>query len=139
MEDIQTIIASYNRCGSYSQVAREMHVSHNTIKKYIRRYNEVRSGFRDEILPKERRIEQPRRSITDEMIYFIHSMLEENVTRPRKQRMNGRQIYDKMLQTGYSIGYSSVREIIADWNTVHRSREVYILQNPEPGYRAEFD
>ena len=139
MEDIQKIISSYNRCGSYSEVAREMHVSRNTIKKYIRRYYEVRSGIRDEILPKYRKIDQPRRSITDEMIHFIHSLLEENLTRPKKQRMTGRQIHDKMIQTGYSIGYSTVREIIADWNKSHTSREVYILQDPEPGYRAEFD
>ena len=139
MSDIQEIIASYNRCGSYSQVAREMHVSRNTIKKYIRRYYEVRSGIREEILPRNRIIEQPRRSITDEMIHFIHLLLEENVNRPKKQRMNGRQIHDKLIQTGYSIGYSSVREIIADWNKLHAHREVYILQIPEPGYRAEFD
>lgn len=139
MEDIQKIIASYNRCGSYSQVAREMQVSRNTIKKYIRRYYEVRSGILGEILPKDRQIVQPRRSITDEMILSIHSMLEENMARPKKQRMNGHQIYDKMIQKGYSIGYSSVRELIADWNKAHESREVYILQEPEPGYRAEFD
>lgn len=90
-------------------------------KKYLRRYYEVRSGIRDEI------------------IHFIHSLLEDNVRRPKKQRMNGRQIHDKLIQTGYSIGYSSVREIIADWNKVHASREVYILQVPEPEYRAEFD
>ena len=131
MSDIQEIIASYNRCGSYSQVAREIHVSRNTIKKYIRRYYEVRSGIREEILPRNRIIEQPRRSITDEMIHFIHLLLEENVNRPKKQRMNGRQIHDKLIQTGYSIGYSSVREIIADWNKLHAHREVYILQIPD--------
>lgn len=139
LSDIQQIVASYNQCGSYSQVAREMHVSRNTIKKYIRRFYDIRSGIRDEILPKNRKIEQPRRSITDEMIRFIHSLLEENLTRPKKQRMSGRQVHDKMIQTGYSIGYSTVREIIADWNKSHISREVYILQDPEPGYRAEFD
>ena len=89
--------------------------------------------------PQYRKIDQPRRSITDEMIHFIHSLLEENLTRPKKQRMTGRQIHDKMIQTGYSIGYSTVREIIADWNKSHASREVYILPDPEPGYRAEFD
>jgi hypothetical protein len=116
-----------------------MHVSRNTIKKYIRRFYDVRSGIRDEILPKDRQIEQPRRTVTDEMIEFIHSLLEENLTRPKKQRMSGRQVHDKLIQTGYSIGYSTVREIIADWNKSHISREVFILQEPEPGYRAEFD
>lgn len=67
MEDIHTIITSYNRCGSYSQVAREMHVSRNTIKKYIWRYYEVRSGIRDEILLKYQKI--GRESVIFHMYY----------------------------------------------------------------------
>jgi transposase len=139
MADIQQIVASYNRCGSYSQVARELHISRNTVKKYLRRVEEVRSGIRNEILPADRTIKQPRRSVSDEIISYIHSLLEENRNHPKKQRMNGRQIYDKTVQTGYCIGYSTVRELIADWNKTKSTREVYILQEPEPGYRAEFD
>jgi len=139
MADIQQIVASYNRCGSLSQVARELHISRNTVKRYLRRVEEVRCGTRDEILPEDRNIQQPRRSVTDEILFFIHSLLEENLTRPKKQRMNGRQIHTRTVQMGYIIGYSTVRQIIASWNKTKSSREVFILQKPEPGYRAEFD
>jgi len=139
MADIQQIVACYNRCGSLSQVARELHISRNTVKRYLRRVEEVRRGIRDEILPESRQIQQPRRSVTDEIVFFIHSLLEENLTRPKKQRMNGRQIHTKAVQMGYIIGYSTVRQIIATWNKTKSPREVFILQKPEPGYRAEFD
>ena len=95
--------------------------------------------IRDEILPENRKIQQPRRSVTDEILLFIHSLLEENLTRPNKQRMNGRQIHTLTVQKGYIIGYSTVRQIIAAWNKTKSPREVFILQEPEPGYRAEFD
>jgi len=139
MADIQQIVASYNRCGSLSQVARELHISRNTVKRYLRRVEEVRCGIRDEILPEDRKIQHPRRSVTDEILFFIHSLLEENLTRPKKQRMNGRQIHTRAVQMGYIIGYSTVRQIIAAWNKTKSPREVFILQKPEPGYRAEFD
>ena len=58
MTEIQQIVASYTRCGSYSHVAREFHISHNSVKKYVLRENEVRSGLREEILPSNREIIQ---------------------------------------------------------------------------------
>jgi transposase len=139
MVEIQQIVASYNRCGSYSQVAREFHISRNTVKKYVLRVNEVRSGLRDEILPSNREIIQPPRVVTDEILLLIHTLLEQNLIRPRKQRMNARQIFDQVTQTGYSISYATIKRLISSWNKSHSSREVYILQEPEPGYRAEFD
>ena len=53
--------------------------------------------------------------------------------------MNAQQIYDQVTQTGYSLSYATVKRLISSWNKSHSSREVYILQEPEPGYRAEFD
>ena len=139
MAEIQQIVASYTRCGSYSQVAREFHISRNTVKKYVLRVNEVRSGLREEILPLNREIIQPPRVVTNEILTLINFLLEQNLTRPRKQRMNARQISDHVIQTGYSISYATVKRIISTWKKSHSSREVYILQDPEPGYRAEFD
>ena len=115
MSDIQQIIASYNRCGSYLQVARDLQISRNTVKKYLRLADEVSRGIRKEIIPKDRDIFQPRRSITDEIISFIHAQLEENLTRPDIQKRNARQIHGIAIQNGYSLGYSSVKRIISDW------------------------
>lgn len=116
MVEIQQIVASYNRCGSYSQVAKEFHISRNIVKKWILRVNEFRSGIWEEIIPLNRAIKQPRRVITNEILTLIHSLLEQNRTRPRKQRMNAWQISDHVAQTGYVISYATVKRIIASWN-----------------------
>ena len=50
-----------------------------------------------------------------------------------------RQIYGRITQAGYSASYATIKRVIASWNKSQSSREVYILQEPEPGYRAEFD
>jgi hypothetical protein len=115
MSDIQQIVALYNQCGSHQQVARDLQISRNTVKKYLRLVDEVSCGIRKEIIPKDRDIVQPRRSITDEMISFIHTQMEENMTRPEIQRRNARQIHDIAIQNGYSLSYSSVKKIITDW------------------------
>ena len=46
MADIQQMATLYRLYGSYSQVARELHISRNTVKKYLRQLDEVREGLR---------------------------------------------------------------------------------------------
>ena len=139
MADVQKMVALYNIYGSYTRVAKELHSSRNTVKKYLRQVDEVREGNRVEILPKNRHIIQPPRVVTDELLSLIHSLLEQNLTHPRKQRVNARQIFARITQMGHSASYATVKRIISSWNKTHSHREVYILQEPEPGYRAEFD
>jgi len=88
MTDVQRIQSLYELSGSYRQVAREMHISRNTVRKYLRQIDEVREGTRSEILPSIREINQPRHIVTDEIISLIHSLLESNQIRPKKQRLN---------------------------------------------------
>ena len=52
MADVQRMVALYTLYGSYMRVAKELHSSRNTVKKYLRQVNEVREGTRVEILPK---------------------------------------------------------------------------------------
>lgn len=139
MADVQRMATLYRLYGSYSQVTRELHISRNTVKKYLRQIDEVREGLRTEILPESRTIHQPRRIVNNEIIDQIHSLLESNEHRPRKQRMNGRQIHTHIIQSGHQISYTTTKRIIKDWKHDQKSRDVFILQNPEPGYRAEFD
>lgn len=139
MIDVQQMAALYRQYGSYSQVARELHISRNTVKKYLRQNDEVRDGSRSELLPETRQINQPHRTVTYTAIEQIHQLLKENETHPRKQRMNARQIHQRLVSCGHQISYSTTKRIIHDWKQDQKSREVFILQQPEPGYRAEFD
>jgi transposase len=128
----------YDQYGSYRQVAREMKASRNTVRKYLRQVDEVRDGTLPEILPNPREIVQPRRVVTDEVISLIHSLLESNVNRPKKQRLTAQMISDRVNQSGHQVSYPTVKRVINDWKNTNKHREVFILQEPEPG-RAEFD
>jgi len=44
MTDVQRMQTLYAITSSYRQVAREMHVSRNTVIKYLRKVDEVREG-----------------------------------------------------------------------------------------------
>jgi len=51
MADIRKIVELYEIYGSYKRVGRELNISHNTVRKYIQRVNDVKSGTLPEILP----------------------------------------------------------------------------------------
>ena len=65
MADIRRIVDLYELYGSYRKVARELSISRNTAKKYVLRVKDVQEGTADEILPKDRRITQPPRVLTE--------------------------------------------------------------------------
>jgi hypothetical protein len=114
-------------------------MSRNTVKKHLERVQNVKQGIETEILPHHRQIRRPCTVLTPEIKEKIHRLLEDNPNQPKKQRWNGKKIWKYLVQSGHTIGYSTVKQVIVDWKKEYAHREVYILQDPEPGYRAEFD
>ncbi len=139
MADIRRIVDLYELYGSYKKVARELNISLNTAKKYLRRIKDVQAGASDEILPKNRKIIQPSRVLTETVRQKIHQYLESNLDHPRKQRLTAKRIWELLVRDGHKIGYTSVKDEVARWKRTNSPREVYILQEPREGQRAEFD
>lgn len=139
MADIRKIVELYEIYHSYKRVGRELNISHNTVRKYILRLKEVKSGTLNEIRPQDRVIKQPLRAITDEIRKKIHEYLELNLERPRKQRLNAKRIQELLVADGHQIGYTTVKREVARWKKVHSPRDVYIIQEPKTGERAEYD
>lgn len=139
MSDIKCIKELYEACGSQRQVSRELKMSRNTVKKYIELIKQVKEGSLEEVLPSHRQIKRTCPVLTPEIRFKIHQILEENQKRPRKQRWAGKKIWRFLVCSGHVIGYSTVKRAINEWNKKHAHREVFILQEPRPGYRAEFD
>jgi DNA invertase Pin-like site-specific DNA recombinase len=65
MAYIRRIVDLYELYGSYKKVARELSISLNTTKKYLRRVKDLQEGVAYEILPKNRKIIQPSRVLTE--------------------------------------------------------------------------
>ena len=139
MADIRRIVDLYELYGSYKKVARELSISPNTAKKYLRRVKDVQDGEADEILPKNRKIIQPSRVLTEIVRQKIHQYLESNLEHPRKQRLTAKRIWELLVTDGHKIGYISVKDEVARWKRTNSPRKVYILQEPRVGQRAEFD
>ena len=127
MADIRRIVDLYELYGSYRKVARELSISRNTAKKYVLRVKDVQEGTADEILPKDRRITQPPRVLTESVRQKIRQYLESNLEHPRKQRLTAKRIWELLVRDGHTIGYISVKDEVARWKRTNRPREVYIL------------
>ena len=92
MADIRRIVDLYDLHKSYKRVARELSISRNTAKKYVHQVKDVQDGLADEILPKDRKIIQRSRVLTDPVRQKIHQYLESNLGQPRKQRLTAKRI-----------------------------------------------
>jgi transposase-like protein len=116
MADIRRIVDLYELYGSYKKVARELDISPNTAKKYLRLVKEVQEGEAAEILPKNRKIIQPPRVLTETVRQKIHQYLESNLEHPRKQRLTAKRIWELLVRDGHKIGYTSVKDEAVRWN-----------------------
>ena len=139
MVDIRRIVDLYDLYKSYRRVARELKISRSTVKKYVLKVKDVQVGLADEILPKNREIIQPSRVLSEPIRLKIHEHLESNLNRPKKQRITAKRIWELLVENGQKIGYSSVKNEVARWKRTNAPREVFILQEPRVGQRAEFD
>ncbi len=116
MEDVIEMETFYDHHHSYSMVARELNISRNTVKKYLRLLKEVREGVRDEIFP-HRVIHARKRVLTDEIVTSIHSILTDDLKKQGGKRITAKAIHEQITKSGIKIGHSSVKRI------VHSARE----------------
>lgn len=115
MADIRRIADLHELHGSYKKEARELNISKNTVKKYVRRIEDVKDGVATDILPKDRKITQPPRVLTDTVRQKIHQYLESNLDHPKKQQLTAKRIWELLVMDGHKIGYISVKDEVARW------------------------
>jgi hypothetical protein len=109
MADIRRIVDLYELYGSYKKVARELSISPNTAKKYLRRIKDLQDGEAEEILPKNRKIIQPSRVLTEIVRLKIHQYLESNLEHPRKQRLTAKRIWELLVTDAIKSGTSALK------------------------------
>lgn len=139
VSDINQIQHLYEKLGSIREVSRVLGLSRNTVRKYLRNIENVQEGILEELKPEIRTIHQPKRVVNEELIGIVHNYLETNRERPLKQRLSGVEIHHLIQGRGFQVSYSTIKIIIRDWKKSHHHREVFVLQDPPEGYRAEFD
>lgn len=137
------------------QISRELDISKNTVKSYIKEFEEsqkelINSGVSKYDLiekmvnkPKYTSINRKPRVITSEVTEIIEKHLEENEikrnTGKRKMCMSAQDIYEDLIERGYQLSYSSVAHSVAKIEVDRHTNEAYIKQNYDYGDICEFD
>lgn len=152
----QDIILKHIRDGkSQRQISKETGLCRETIRKYVKDYEDKlievnddlgeigRINIIDDITSKPKYNSSPRskRALTDEVIERLKQFLKENeqkrLTGLSKQQMKKIDMYEALLEEGYSVSYPSVVNAVN--NIERKKREAYIRQEYAPGDIVEFD
>ena len=152
----QDVVLKHIREGkSQRQISKETGISRETIRKYVRDYEkklvEVNDSLGevgkidiiDEITSTPKYLSSPRgkRALTDEVMELLEQFLKENEQKRlsglSKQQKKKIDMYEALIEEGYSVSYPSVLNAI---NSIERKkREAYIRQEYAPGDIVEFD
>ena len=155
MTQKQTVILKHLNNVSNREIARQMHMSKDTVNKYVKEYDEKRN----ELLSMNPELEQseiiqafvekpkydshnrgPLKKTEDAMLIIEECLKLNEIRRARglhKQQMKKIDIHEYLIKEGYDISYSTVKRLIR--NIDERSQEAYIRQEYEDGDISEFD
>ena len=151
----QQIIMSHLAGVSNRQIASKMHISKDTVNKYVKEYDAQRAELltRDpdadpeEIL--QTFVEEPKYDasnrtpviVTPEMEAAVEQCLQLNavkrVSGMQKQAMRKKDIHEYLVREGFSVSYSTVKRLVNRLEARHE--EAYIRQEYQPGETCEFD
>ena len=135
MSEINEILKTYDEIGTFKGTAKKMMVSKNTVKRYVKNRDDFQEGKIKNIYNKN--IEKVIKK--SELEKIVIKYLEDNLSKPKKQNITGKQIYRIISSKNIDTSYSTVKRIIKDWKIKYLPREVYIKQEHDPGKECEFD
>jgi len=151
----QKVILKHIEGMSNRAIAKELHMSKDTVNKYVNEYQQQKSELllldpgldQSELI--QAIVEKPKYhsdgrvpvKVTHQMLDVIEECLESN----RKKRAEGRakqtmkkiDIHEYLLKEGYDISYSTVKRLVNE--NEKRHREAFIRQEYELGDICEFD
>ncbi len=145
LEKQQIIISHFRQGISQRQIAKDLHISRKTVKKYILEHNNETNQGSGEFgiiqAPKYDTSSRSKVKLTDIVIEFIERCLENNDQKRSKglskQCMANTDIHEALTSKGYDIGYTTVCTYVRLYR--QKQKAVYIRQTYDPGSCVEFD
>lgn len=134
------------------EIARELSLSKNTVRKYLREFSEQKAellagGDKSAILlamtekPKYNSHSRCRTVVTDDVVDVIRECLLDNEHKRAlgnsKLCMKSKDIYELLVEKGFQISYPSVNNAVRLLE--ERTQEAFIKQHYEHGEVCEFD
>jgi transposase len=115
---------------SISHIARDLNLSRNTVKKYLKAEEE----------PAYQRSQQPCPKLGAHR-QQLETWLEQDSQRPKAQRRTARRLYEDLQREGYAGAYDSVQRYVKDWKSQASTAacDAYVPLSFPPGETAQFD
>lgn len=132
METIRKIRCAYHRDKrSIRQIAKDFHLSRNTVRKVIR-------GDATEFTYD--RTEQPRPKLAPYEAMLLEQ-LEADDIKPNRERRTAIVLYEELQRQGFEGGYDTIRRYVQRWRkkASGSNTEAYIPQSFDPGEAFQFD
>ncbi|MEW7980693.1 MAG: IS21 family transposase [Candidatus Sedimenticola endophacoides] len=115
---------------SISSIARDLNLSRNTVRKYLKQSEP----------PDYERRNQPKPKLGDYEPILLR-WLEQDAERPKRQRRTARRLFEDLQCEGYSGAYDSVQRFVKGWKQVQRpsTTQAFIPLVFPPADAAQFD
>lgn len=123
----------YRRNKSKAAILRELNISKNTLNKLLTEEPQNKREYNRTVQP------SPKLGSYHD---WLNNMLLENEKLPRKQRLNGKQLYKQLVEKDYKGSYKAVANYIAQFKAKRNKRTVkdaFIPQTFLPGEKFQFD
>lgn len=145
----QVLLAFHQKGKSQRKIAEELGISRNTVRKYINQDLAARQHDIRELPitsnyitpPSYKKRQGKRNALTSTVMKRIRQMLKQNEQK-RAQNMHKQQLkiidmHEKLLDEGFKISYTTVRNFVNSEEKRHK--EVFVRQKPMTGQEIEFD
>ena len=132
METIKKVRLAARRDGkSIKQIARELRLSKNTVRKILRE-DVIKLHY-------ERRI-QPR-PMLGAFVPSLEKRLEEDKNLPQRQRRSAKRLYEEIKQEGYAGSYDNVQRYVRAWRHEQQllTNQAFVPLVFSPGEAFQFD
>ena len=155
MEKIE-IIQEYMEGKSIKRIARESGIARNTIRKYIRENEELTEKLKQTIdqieiakiqreicsPPKRKKVRYNARVFNGDVEKRFKEIIaiseeKDRVLGPNKQNLTATRIWEILNSEGYSIGKTTIANAYRKYK--EKTRECYVRQEYDYGYRVEYD
>lgn len=115
---------------SISRIARDLNLSRNTVKKYLKAKEE----------PAYHREHQPCPKLGSHR-QQLETWLEQDGQRPKAQRRTARRLYEDLQREGYAGAYDSVQRFVKRWKgkAPTPACDAYVPLSFPPGETCQFD
>ncbi|QXX76684.1 hypothetical protein MHY1_p00206 (plasmid) [Methylovirgula sp. HY1] len=116
---------------SIKEIARELKISRNTVRKVLRS-EETSFSYEREVQPRPK---------LGRWKAALDTMLTANANKPARERLTLIRLFEELQALGYDGGYDAVRRYARGWNREHSATtaEAYVPLSFAPGEAYQFD